>query len=311
MRQKIKWTAFIVLLVFLSIQPKAAAVDDAIVAIVNDDVITFQDLNDYMHGIYIQLKAEGKTDSQIQTILDEMQNKSINRLIEDKLILQEADLKGVEIRPKVVDDKLEEVKKQYVSDQEFQDSLLKNGLTITDLRKRISDQLKIRYFVEDQVKSKIFVNPQEVTDYYNKNSGNFQSRESVDLDSIFVSKTTHADAKLKAEKALAEIKSGKDFTEAAKEYSDSPPLGVIQKGEMLTAIDEAVFDLKEGAVSKLIDVDTGYYIFKVKQKFSAKESALEEVREKIRDKLFNDKYRETYNTWVVKLKKKAFIEIKQ
>ncbi|HQP12043.1 MAG TPA: hypothetical protein PK470_04695, partial [Candidatus Omnitrophota bacterium] len=82
--------AVVALLLLLSSCPMAHAVEDAIIAVVNDDIITLKNFKDYVHSLFTQLRMEGKSNSEIQRIMQEMEQDGISHLIEDKLILTEA-----------------------------------------------------------------------------------------------------------------------------------------------------------------------------------------------------------------------------
>ena len=80
------------------------------------------------------------------------------------------------------------------------------------------------------------------------------------------------EAKAKAEKCLAEIKAGKSFDEAAKEYSDDTmtketggDLGWFRQGEMFPEVSKAAFEMKPGEVSEPIENYFGYYIVKLEK----------------------------------------------
>ena len=295
-----------------ALTPKAFALDDAIIAIVNSEVITLRDLKDYIHNTYISLVAEGIGEDQLRSIMSDLQVNGINKLIEDKLILSKANELGLEIRDKIVDDRLAEIKKKYTSDEIFTDALIRNGATISDLRKKILEQFKIKYVIDDQVRSKIFVNPQEVTDFYERNLESYQKKERVNLDSIFITFKNDKDAaRAKADEALKLIQEGKDFTEIAKTYSESPSVGVMERGQLQPNIEEKIFKLKEGEISSAIEVPNGIYIFKLLKRFPTETAPLKEVKDGIYDLLFKKKFKDRFTKWLDKLKKNAYIEIKQ
>ncbi|MFA5260866.1 MAG: SurA N-terminal domain-containing protein, partial [Candidatus Omnitrophota bacterium] len=166
----------------------AHAVEDAIIAVVNDDIITLKNLKDYIHSLFTQLKMEGRRDNEIQRIMQELEQDGISRLIEDKLILTEANRIGLEVRPEIVDQRLAEIKQAYKSEQDFLKALLSEGATISELKTKLNDQFKIKFLVEREVKSKVVVNPQEVTDYYKENFEAFQQPAKVELLSIYIPK---------------------------------------------------------------------------------------------------------------------------
>lgn len=289
-----------------------SALEDTIVAVVNNDIITQRDMTDYYESVYFQLKSEGKSQSQIDTVMKEFQKNGIQNLIEDRIMISEANRIGLEIRKELIDRRVEEIQKQYASEQAFLDALLQDGNSITDLRNKIINQLKIKYLIEEEVKSKIFVNPQEVTDFFKGNFENYQKPERVDLDSIYLSfDNGKEEAQSQAEKVLAQMKEGKDFAEAAKEFSQSPSIGVLAKGQTLPEIEAAVMTLKEGEISPVIEVKNGLYIFKLKKKLPSEMASLDEVKNEIYNLLFQRKYKQRYLEWLDKLKQSAYIDIKQ
>ncbi|HOY09490.1 MAG TPA: peptidyl-prolyl cis-trans isomerase [Candidatus Omnitrophota bacterium] len=287
------------------------AVEDAIIAVVNDDIITLKNLKDYIHSLFTQLKMEGRRDSEIQSIMQEMERDGIVRLIEDKLILTEANRIGLEVRPEIIDQRLAEIKQAYKSEQDFLKALLAEGATISELKTKLNDQFKIKFMVEREVRSKVVVNPQEVTDYYKKNFESFQQPAKVELLSIYIPKNNDIDsARQQAKDILLQVIEGKDFKVLMDTYSLGTPVGTIAKGQVLPAIENAVFGLKEGEVSKIIELEEGLYIFKAIKQTPHQIATLDEVKDIITEKIFQDKFRERFNIWIQELKKQAYIDIK-
>lgn len=288
-----------------------SAVEDTIIAVVNDEVITLKNLSDSLRSAYIQLRSEGRSDEEIDTILADLETRGLEKLIEDRLIVQAAKAKQMEIRPKAVDDKIEEIRKRYSSEKEFIDDLTADGLSITDLRTRIIEQFMIQYMIDMEVRSKIFVNPQEVTEYYAAHKEEFKRPNRVSLDSIFIKfKENTAESRQKAQEAFSKIKAGEDFREVAKNYSDTPAIGTIKKGDLLPELDEAIFKLEVGEVSPVLETATGIFIFKLLGKIPEEIPPIEAIKKDVTNKIFQTKFRERLNTWLNKLKEEAYVEIK-
>ncbi|HBR15491.1 MAG TPA: hypothetical protein DD723_08120 [Candidatus Omnitrophica bacterium] len=300
----------VTLLLCLSVQ--SWALEDAIVAIVNDEIITLRDLRDYIHATYVSLVTEGVDPKTVREIMTDLEVNGINKLVEDKLILSKATVAGIEVREKLVDERLEEIKSQYKSAEQFLEALVKNGSTITELRKKILDQLKIKFIIENEVKSKIFVNPQEVTQYYEKNLEEFQKKERANVDSIYIAFAQDKElARKRAGEALNLIKQNKTFAEVAKEYSDTPSVGTVSKGQLLETVEDTLFRLEPGEVSALIEIDSGIYIFKLNNKIPAQLAGLNEVKDAIYNHIYRNKFRNRLTTWIDTLKKSAYVEIKK
>src|SRR3989338_4137760 len=136
---------------FLPQTSSAQLTNDTIIAIVNKEVITLKEIHDYLKAIYMQVKSEGRSDEEIREIMAFYEQNGHNKLIEDKLLLDEANKREITVRPKAVDDKMAEIKKQYASEEDFLRSLVKEGLTVTELRKKIEDQIKVKFLVETDV----------------------------------------------------------------------------------------------------------------------------------------------------------------
>ena len=289
------------------------AVDDGIIAVVDDDVITAKDFQDYMRGLYSQLKIEGRTDAEIQEIMGEYQAKGVNQLVEDRLILAEANRQGMKIRSQAIDERLEEIKKKYPSSQEFLSEINKEGVTISDIRKKIEDQFKARYLVTKDVRDKIYVNPQEVTEYYTAHGADFQKDARLYIQSIFVKADSAQDddAKKKIDQAWKKLKSGDDFKAVAQAYSELPDIGEISAGSLNPTFKAKTDAMNVGEISEILTRPDGFYILKLTGKTAAVEPLLQDVKEEIYQKLFETKFKENFKTWIEKLRKKSYVEIKK
>ncbi len=313
MRSKIKlFQKCIFILLVLIVSPRAFAVNDAIIAIVNDNVITLKDLNEFLNSIYMQMMADGKKDSEIEETMKKMESEGLQKLIEQKLLVDEANREGMTIRQSFIDDRINDIKKKFKTNQEFENAMGHDGITLGDLRNRIIDQFKTKFIVERAVKDKIFVNPQEVTDYYQQHMTDFQKPERVDLDSIFIpydeEKKTWA---IKADQVLQKIRTGTDFSEAAKEYSKAPSIGLVERGQLLSDLENAIFKLNVGEVSSALQAENGVYIFKVKAKYPPEATSLKEAKDEIYKIIFQRRFSERYQEWLEKLRKAAYVEIKK
>ena len=291
--------------------PKVLAVDDAILAVVNDEVITAKDLREYMQGIYAQLRVEGRTPEEVNEVMAEYEKKGVDQLIEDRLILSSADKVGVIIRPQAINDKLDDIRKKYPSQDEFFKVIRKEGVTVTDIRKKIENQIKGQAVVGSEVRAKIYIHPQEVTEYFNAHAESYKMKDRVYLDTIFVQSGYGKDAsRKKAEEALAAVRGGKAFPAAVAAYSELPSVGEMTNDQLRPEFKAQIDRMAIGDVSDIIEVPNGYYIVKLQGRAEAATATLKDVKDQIYQKLFEEKFRERFRTWIDELRKKAYVEIK-
>lgn len=280
-------------------------------AVVNDDVITYRDLNEYLHSRYQQLKSDGYSETQIKEMAQDLEAHGLQRLIQDKLIINEANRKEMTIPKDMLDKRIDEIRSRYPSDDAFLQSLVIDGLSISDLRHRIEDQLKVQRLIETEIRSKIYVSPQEINDYYEANKAKFLKPERINLDSIFIAKKSDpASALTKMQEIQTKIKSGEDFRKIAEATSESPALGIVEKNKLLPQIENAVSNLTVNQVSDIVEVDNGFYLFKLLGRIAASTADLTEVKDQIQKMIFGEKFHESLEEWLTSLEKNTFIEIK-
>jgi hypothetical protein len=113
------WIFIIMIFILVGTPMKGIAFEDAIIAVVNDELITLKDLRDYVHSTYVSLLTQGMNDAQLNEIMKDLKENGINKLIEDRLIMSRANEIGILVRDKLVDDKVEQIKGKYKSEQVF------------------------------------------------------------------------------------------------------------------------------------------------------------------------------------------------
>jgi parvulin-like peptidyl-prolyl isomerase len=161
------------------------------------------------------------------------------------------------------------------------------------------------------VKDKIKVEEQEIKAYYKSNSKDYLLPERVQALQIVVNN------ELEAEAIYNNLQEGADFFQLAKSKSVSPEgvhggdLGFFSRGQMPKEFDDAVFNLKVGQFSKVVQTPYGYHIFKVIKKKRDKTMSFKEAREKIKEKLIKEKEKKEYLDWISNLREKSVIVIKE
>lgn len=154
----------------------SAKVVERIVARINNEVIFQSELEDYVRLVRAQMGIEEQG--------EEVKKKVLNQLIEEKILLQQADKEKIEISDDEVKTALQNLRDKFPTKEDFNKELRKQGLTLTELQENLSRQLKIMKLVERDVKRKIQVTSKEVKEYYLQHKGEIKKNEEEAKDEI-------------------------------------------------------------------------------------------------------------------------------
>ena len=295
-----------------------AEVLERILAVVNDEIISDQDLQLVMAPVLAQYRTI-YSGAEFDEKLKEAREEFLSRVIEEKLVLSEAKRKLVIVKDEEVDELLSDVQNKFPNREFFSKAISEQGLTEKKLWNRLHDQLMTQKLVAYEVKSRVSVSPGEVNDYYKSHSQEFTQDERIKLQHILVriGARSEEEAKTFAESLYARLEAGGLFDELARQYSEGAEakeggeMGWIEKGQLLGEIDNIVFSLNKGQYTHPIKSSLGFHLFKVVdvEKFAVK--PLSDVRDQIQDLIFKEKLQVRLAQWMKDLKKNAYISIRQ
>ncbi len=303
---------FIAFLTFLS--SAQAKVVEGIVAVVNNEVITLSELEDFL----APGRAQGEG-ADVNIGSEATRRRALEQLIERKLLLNEAKDKDIEISERRIDRRIEEIKKRFASEDEFHQALRKESLTEMKLRKKIEEDLMIGVLIDREVRSKIRVGGEEIRKFYEENKKTFKESGEVELSHIFIKVNEEQgwrESERKGKDLLKRLREGADFSLLAEEYSHGSnalkggKLGFLTLGELSPEFEKAVSMLKVGEVSDLIKMDDGFHIIKLEGRKAARQMELSEVKDRIEALIFAGKAEKRYRKWIGELKQNAYVEIK-
>lgn len=169
-------------------------------------------------------------------------------------------------------------------------------------RYKVAEQRRVRYVLidTDRVRAQVKVDENELKQYYGQHITEYRVPDRVTVAHVLfktAGKTSDEISTLEktARDVLAQIKSGADFAEMAKKYSEDSSaasggeIGWIVRGQTVKEFEDAAFSMKPGQVSDLIKTTYGFHIVKVFDKQSAHLQTFEEVKGQIKDQLEKQK----------------------
>lgn len=304
---------------------------DRVVAIVNDDVITLSELREMALSI-------NPTSTEA---IDE--NSVLQQMIEQKLFEQEAEKLGIKVTEAELDASIKQVQEKFgLNDEQMVEVLKKQNLTPESFREQWRLQTLGNKLLESQLKNKIVITEEEIRDYYVENYGGSAPEtggaavtetqaEQVKIAHILISARTPG-AEEKAREVAELAKSGQDFGQLAKEYSDDNlsadkggDLGYFKKGDLIETLEAAVDGTPVGGITGPVESPAGYHVIKVLERTEPKKAEKdsgsdsdsgkvlaidEQTRKEITDAIYRKKAEVQLKTWLDKVKGEAYIEVK-
>jgi len=276
---------------------------DRVIAVVNHEVITQKDLSDFSNFIRLQYSRQfqGKA---LEEKVNSMKRDLLQRLIEDRLIIGQANLEKITIEPSRVKAKIDEIKKRYGSEADFEVDLAKQGLARADLEKKIGEQLLMYNLIDQKVRSKVTIRPDEMTSFYVQNKRQFLKPQERVLTLIIlqdeaIAKTVSYQLRLGTKLELL----------AAKYAFTTDKLSASAGQQLRPEIEDTVFKLGIGEVSNPVKIDMQYFIFKLDDIMGSQQLSLIQAQDKIQSYLFEKKMQEELAKWLDGLKKQSYIKI--
>ena len=288
-------------------------------AIVNGEGISLIALDEEVSMVSNQMASSGQPVPAERE--EEFRMQVLDSMISRQLLLAEAGKLGIELSEEDIDARIEEIKAQFPSEEEFTAALEGQGLTLKRLRADLKDNLVIQELLKQEVEDKIEVSDEDARSFYDDNPEQFQQPAQIKASHIILTLEEGAGEEQKAEarnqlqEIKAEIEGGADFAAMAKENSQGPSasrggdLGFFSRGQMVKAFEDAAFELEVGELSDIVETQFGFHLITVTDKKDASTVAYETVIPQIKEYLQQQKTSGEFDRYLQKLRDDADIEI--
>jgi parvulin-like peptidyl-prolyl isomerase len=247
----------------------------------------------------------------------------LEKLIEEKLIDQEAKKSGVKVSSKEIEAAVEEVKHRNSATQEdLEKALAVEGLTLETYKKQIEKSIQRQRLINWSVKVEEKPGERDLREFYQKNINRYRTNETYRPAQILFVIPKEAtpeeirEIRKKCQNVLEKIRKGEDFGEMALLYSedtsnrDHGDLGYFRKGELLPVFEREALRLKVGEVSGIIRTEFGFHIVKLLDRKGIVPLPFEEVIERVKADYYEGEMEKAFRQYLSTLKEKAVIEIK-
>ena len=257
----------------------AAEQADFIVAIVNSEPITNNDVRREMALVTQRLAAERRPQPDIRQLAPEV----LDNLINIKAQLQLARESGVRVEESAIDQAEQSVAQQNQIDvPELRRRVERDGVASDQFRAQLRDQVLLQRVREREVEGRLRVSEADVDQYLTQQQSKQDlSAVQLNLAQILIAVPDTASPeqtqalRKRAERALVRARAGEDFAALVREFSDTTDftnggqLGLREASRYPEMFVEATRGLAVGDVSEPVRSAAGFHLLKVVEKGSA------------------------------------------
>jgi peptidyl-prolyl cis-trans isomerase SurA len=248
---------------------------DRIVAVVDQTVITEQELEGRIATVTAQLKKQG-TELPEENIL---RKQILERLISDTLQLQYAAQIGLKIDDNQLDKTIERIAEQnQLTLTEFSNALAKDGISMRKFRADIRNEITIARLRDREVDGRVNVSESEIDNYLTSQSSLNENTDEFEISHILIRTPEEGatediqKAKAKVDEAVTQLNSGTNFAKVSASFSDAPNaleggnLGWKKGSQMPALFLEALKNMQVGEVSAPLRSPNGFHLLKLTNK---------------------------------------------
>jgi peptidyl-prolyl cis-trans isomerase SurA len=248
---------------------------DRIVAIVDQTVVTEQELESRITTVTAQLKKQG-TELPAESIL---RKQILERLITDTLQIQYAAQTGLKVDDNQLDKTIERIAEQnQMTLTEFSEALAKDGVSMRKFRSDIRNEITIARLREREVDGRVNVTESEIDNFLTSQAANTENQDEFEISHILIRTPEEGatedvqKAKAKVDVAVKELNTGKSFAEVSASFSDAPnaleggKLGWKSGTQMPALFLDALKTMQVGEVSQPLRSPNGFHVLKLTNK---------------------------------------------
>jgi len=245
---------------------------DRVIAVVNDEALTQYDVNEQKRVVLGQMKTSNLTPPSPEVLEKQL----LERLITERVLLQYAKETGIRIDDTTVERALARIAEDNkLSNDEFKKAVEREGIPFAKYRSDIRNEITVQRLREREVEGRVNVSDAEV-DYLlatleSQAGGEVEYRLAHIL--VLVPEQASTDQidvrQRRAETALAQVRSGTDFSQVAAGFSDAQDalqggnLGWRAPARLPTVFADSVRKMKPGDVSPVLRSASGFHIVKL------------------------------------------------
>ena len=248
---------------------------DRIVAVVDDEVILWSELN---MRVLMEMQQAGGYPTLAE--IERRRGLTLDEMIDEQVLISKAKRDSIEIDntegEELLSDQLDHLK-DSMTEGELEEMLERSGMSERQLKAKYRKQIRHQLLHHQMVRilaSRQFVTRRDVDEYREAHRDSLPDQ--VSLSQIFLKieagEGVLTGAQERLEQARQQLDAGADFADVARELSDDPgpageggDLGCYSPGTLVPEFERAAAELKPGQISDPVLTEYGYHLILVRE----------------------------------------------
>jgi peptidyl-prolyl cis-trans isomerase SurA len=245
---------------------------DRVVAVVNKDVITANELAQRVAAASRQLRRQGVE----LPPADVLSKQVLERLIVDRALVHEAAARGVSVDERQIDSAFARLAQQNrLSAAQLSAQLGRDGISVVQFREDLRNEILITRLREREVDARMQITEADIDAFLAEQGSSTDRPPLFNIAQILLRIPEGASSdqidrqRARGEEVLKQLAAGADFAKMAAAYSDAPDamtggvLGARPADRLPQLFVQAVSSLQPGQIARLVRSPNGFHVLKL------------------------------------------------
>lgn len=229
-------------------------------------------------------------------------------------VLAAPEARDAMVPPPTLKAAMQEIRGRYRNEEEFAGDLARNGLDEAGLASALERELRVEAILEKVGTRAVKISDMDAELYYHYHPDQFRRPETrlarhilITINDTIADNTRDAAHKRIAEIAARLAKEPQRFEEQALKHSECPTaldggkLGDLPRGKLFPELDKALFELKTGEVSGVLESELGFHVLRCDAISAAGVLGYAQAKPHIRKLMEQKRKRVCQQAWIKKL----------
>lgn len=263
-----------------------------IAAVVGDSIVTSLQIDEDIERLRAQGKQLPTDPNEYEQLRKQLVEQHVNDLLLVQVAARDTTLKVPQDEmDQRVSEEIQNRKKNFPSEEAFQAALRAQGLTAEEFKQSLESDFRKSYLIQgymaklEKDRKPPIITEDQIQKYFEAQKASLGERPAtVTFEQVVVAPQWSDSARQRAldtaRVVLKRLQAGEDFAALAKHYSDDPSnkdqggdLGWFRRGQMVRAFEDAVYSLRPGELSGIVETPFGFHIIKLDKVRGAERSA--------------------------------------